>query len=191
MEFDAVIAAQRMVRPPYQDRPIPREVLERVLLASRKAPSAGFTQGVSFLILEGQDAKRFWEITRTNNRPSTPVIVIPLYSKKAYLDRYSEPDKQKSGMGGNEAAWPAPYWIIDGSFSAMLVMLAATAEGIGAWFFAIFQGHKELLDEFGVPDEFEPIGAIAMGYPTNAKVRSPSLARGRKPLEELLHFGKW
>ena len=196
MEFDDVVRRQRMVRPPYADRPIPSDVVDDILASARKAPSAGYSQGFAFVVLEGADTEVFWRITRPRSAvndalPTAPVIIIPLENKQAYLDRYSEPDKATTGMGGNETAWPVPYWTVDTSFASMMILLSATAQGVGAWFFGIFAGEDELMNELGVPPEFRPIGAIALGYRTDAEQRSPSLKRGRKPFDEMVHKGHW
>ncbi|HZQ27338.1 MAG TPA: nitroreductase family protein, partial [Acidimicrobiales bacterium] len=126
--FGDVVRRQRMVRPPYQDRAVPRLVLDQLLADAQKAPSAGFSQGFAYLVLEGEQTEVFWRHTRPQDPPGTwsaPVVVLPLENKQAYLDRYSEPDKAATNMGGNESAWPVPYWTVDTSFSAMILMLSA------------------------------------------------------------------
>jgi nitroreductase len=45
---------------------------------------------------------------------------------------------------------------------------------------------------FGVPDEWTPIGAIAVGQPDlPADPVPPAPASERKPLDELVHRGRW
>ncbi len=200
MEFQDVVRRRRMVRS-FEPTPVPADVLERILRNGLHAPSAGFTQGFAFLVLEGeQDTKRFWSVTfqdddrrRTFTYPrllDAPVIVIPLSSKQAYLDRYAEPDK--GVFDRRESFWPVPYWDIDTGFAAMLMLLTAVDAGLGALFFGIFPEHLGAFRaEFGVPDTHTPIGAIALGYPRDDDARSPSLDRGRKPLDTVVHRGKW
>lgn len=185
-----------MVRPPYADRPVPPELVDLILANTQKAPSAGYSQGFAFMVLDTEaDTRLFWDLTRpktpADERPTTPVIVLPLESADAYLRRYSEPDKRDFGLGESRDAWPVPFWTVDASFAAMTLLLSATAHGLGAWFFGIFAGEQELLSALGVPDEFRPIGAIALGYPSVEERRSPSLKRGRKPFDELVHRGRW
>ena len=46
--------------------------------------------------------------------------------------------------------------------------------------------------EFGVPDEYTPIGAITLGHRTeDAGTRSSATRRRRKPVEEVVHRGGW
>lgn len=185
----------------YEGRPIPPDVLERVLGAGVHGPSAGFTQGVDLLVLEGRDqTERFWSATldpewrarraRQAGLERAPVIVLPLSHRDAYLARYSEPDKEGLGMD-REGGWPVPYWDVDAGFAAMLILLAAVDEGLGALFFGVFRGERELLDGFGVPPGYRAVGAITLGWPSDDDRPSPSLARGRRPLEDQVHRGGW
>ena len=119
------------------------------------------------------------------------MIVIPLAHMQAYLDRYSQPDK--AGLGMDVASgWPVPYWLVDASMAAMLVLLAAVEERLGAWLFGIFHGQEQLLADLGVPPGYEPIGAIALGFPSAEDTPAGSaLSRRRRPLDDIVHWGRW
>jgi nitroreductase len=200
MEFQDVVRQRRMVRS-FKADPLPAEVLDRILDNARRAPSAGFTQGFSFLVLEGpEETARFWSVTMPDPERreafgyprllDAPVIVVPLSSKQAYLDRYAEPDK--GVFDRRESFWPVPYWHIDAGFATMLVLLTAVDAGLGALFFGIFPEHLDAFrDAFGVPETETPIGAVALGYAAAGDPPSPSLRRGRKPVEQVVHRGRW
>jgi nitroreductase len=197
MEFRAVVRRRKMVRN-FQARPIDPEVVRRILDTANRGPSAGFSQGYAFLTFEGpEETRRFWEAAfpggendRMPGLRNADLIVVPLASKKIYLDRYAEPDKGWTDR--DESRWPAPYWTIDTGFAAMLILLAAVEEGLGALFFGVFPPeHVPLfLRTFGVPPEYEAIGAIAIGYPAVDTIQS-SAKRGRRPLDQVVHRGKW
>jgi nitroreductase len=197
VELREVMRRRRMVRN-FQDRPVPPEALERILDHARRAPSAGHTQGFAFLLLEGpEQVGRFWDCTFPAGRRKefrwpglfrAPVIVLPCASKAAYLDRYAEPDKGWTDR--DEARWPVPYWDIDCGFATMAMLLTAVDEGLGALFFGVFDGLPELRAAFGIPDDFHPIGAVALGWPAPDEP-SPSLRRGRRPEGEVVHRGRW
>jgi len=102
-----------------------------------------------------------------------------LAHEQAYLDRYAEPDKAGLGMETAEG-WPVPYWLIDTAFATLLMLLTAVDAGLGALFFGIFQGERELLEHLGVPPGYRPIGAVALGYPADPDPLSLSLSRGRR-----------
>jgi nitroreductase len=172
--------------------------LQRILDHARRAPSAGFTQGFAFLVLEGaEQVGRFWDCTFPAGRRDgfrwpgllrAPVVIVPCSSKDAYLDRYAEPDKGWADR--DERRWPVPYWDIDCAMATMNILLTAVDEGLGALFFGIFDGLDALRAEFGVPPEFHPIGAVAIGRPAPDEP-SPSLRRGRLPADEVIHRGRW
>ncbi len=197
MEFREAVRRRRMVRN-FQDRPVPPEALERILDHARRAPSAGHTQGFAFLVLEGpEQVGRFWDCTFPPERRGefrwsglfrAPVIILPCSSKDAYLDRYAEPDKGWTDRDENR--WPVAYWDVDCAFATMAMLLTAVDEGLGALFFGIFSGLPALREEFAIPDDFRPIGAVALGWPAEDEA-SPSLRRGRRPAEDVIHRGRW
>ncbi|GIG90819.1 nitroreductase family protein [Plantactinospora endophytica] len=218
MEFSTVVRRRRMVRNYDPDRPVPPELVDRLLEHAVRAPSAGFSQGWAFLVLtEPADRELFWTATTPDtvrrdpaaegspaaevspaaegqNRWLTgmrraPLIVVPLADRDAYLDRYAEPDKGWTDR--DEARWPVPYWYVDTGFAALLMLLTAVDEGLGACFFGIPPDRTGAFRAaFGVPDGFTPIGALSIGYPA-ADHRSPSLKRGRRSVEQVVHRGRW
>jgi nitroreductase len=199
MEFGEVVRRRRMVRNYDPDRPVPPELVDRLLAYAVRAPSAGFAQGWAFLVLaDAADRERFWAATTppqaTSSRWVTgmrraPLIVVVHSHKNAYLDRYAEPDKGWTDR--DEARWPVPYWHIDAGFAALTMLLSAVDEGLGACFFGIPPERTSSYREaFGVPAAYTPIGAITVGYPAPDR-RSPSLRRGRRPMGDVVYRGRW
>ena len=201
MEFREILRHRKSVRA-FEQRPIPAETLDRILATVRYAPSAGFTQGNEYLVLDDPIAvAEFWALTDDPDEPITPeqravlppVLILPLANRQAYLDRYSQPDKIAYGMDQTER-WPAPYWDIDAGMATMLMLLSAIDERLAAYFFGIASGEQELLARFGVPAEFTPIGVIGLGYPAPSDPNAPSSSafkRRRRPTEALLHRNGW
>lgn len=199
MEFADVVRRRRMVRDYDPDRPVPPEVRERLLEHALRAPSAGFTQGWAFLVLEdAADRDLFWSVTTSTDAPDgwltrmrrAPLLVVPLSSKAAYLDRYAEPDKGWTDR--DEARWPVPYWDVDAGMAALLMLLTAVDEGLGACFFGVPAERVDALREaFGVPATHRPVGVVSVGYPGTGDRRSPSLRRGRRGVGEVVHRGRW
>lgn len=199
MDFAEVVRRRRMVRN-FDPRPLPEPVVERLLDAARRGPSAGYTQATAFLVLSGPDeTASFWDATfpdaearaafRWQGLFAAPLLVVPLSHKAAYLDRYAEADKGWADR--DEARWPVPYWDVDAGMAAMLLLLAAVDEGLGALFFGIFPERLARFREaFGVPSDRTPVGAIAVGHPLPDEP-SPSLSRGRRPAAEVIHRGRW
>jgi nitroreductase len=182
----------------FVNRPVDRDDLDRIVANATRAPSAGFSQGWAFVVLEGDDRKVFWETTRPA-KPFDPspgslhaagALVIPLAHKQAYLDRYAQPDKAGFGMD-REQGWPVAYWDVDVAFACQNMLLTAVDLGLGALFFGIFHGEAELLATLGVPDGHRPIGALAIGHPLPGERSSPSLKTGRRPAEDVIHYRRF
>ncbi|MFV0459863.1 MAG: nitroreductase family protein [Actinomycetales bacterium] len=198
MDFDEVLRRRRMVRA-YQDRAVDEKVLDEVLRAGLRAPSAGFSQGWDFLVLtRAADRDLFWSTcsdpaatpdTWLRGMRTAPALVICLSDRDAYLDRYAEPDKGWTER--DETDWPVPYWHTDTAMAAMLMLLAAVDRGLGACFFGVpATRHQAVLDAFGVPANRTPVGVVSFGHPA-ADLRSPSLRRGHRPVESVLHRGRF
>jgi nitroreductase len=200
MDFQDVVMRRRMVRAYDPTRPVPAEIRERLLENALHAPSAGFTQGWAFLVLESPgDRDRFWMATSEDDEESAdpwlsgmrtaPLIIVSFSNKSAYLSRYAEPDKGWTDR--DESRWPVPYWHIDTGFASLLLLLSAVDAGLGACFFGVPPDRAASLhDAFQVPDTYTAIGVITVGYRAPDR-RSPSLRRGRRPVTEVVHRGRW
>jgi nitroreductase len=197
LEFEELIRRRRMVRR-YTAEPVEEQRLTRILDAARRGPSAGFTQGQSFVVVT--DRQRRAEIARIAGEPfyaakgfepwlsGAPVHIVMCVSEQAYRERYREPDKLR---GGPEREWPVPYWYVDGGCALMLLLLAAADEGLAAGFLDLdADGYDELRTFLDIPPDVEPIGLVTVGNPAPDR-RSGSLARGRKPLTEVVHRERW
>jgi nitroreductase len=196
MEFSDVVLKRRMVRN-FADKPVPPEVIERIVQLTRHAPSAGFTQGQSFIVVTRPELKKAIADTCEEAEyvkagfdafiSKAPVLLIPCTSEAAYHHRYQENDKVNED--GTEIVWPVPYWFMDIGCAVMIALLAAMDEGL----VAAFAGSKNL-DTFrsilSIPVEVTPVGVIAVGYRA-LDVASPSLKRGRKSNQDYIHHENW
>ncbi len=182
----------------FEDRDVPSDVVERLLASAVRAPSAGFTQGWDLLVLQGpEQTGRFWASSAPPDGGRAragwpgvlraPLLIVVLSSEAAYRARYAETDKSRSGMG--DGPWPVPWWHVDAAFASLLVVLTAVDEGLGALFFGV-SDPAGLRAEFAIPDTYAPVGAMAVGY-AGADRPSRSLARGRRPLDQVVHRGAW
>jgi nitroreductase len=201
MEFQDVVRRRRMVRT-YSDRPVDPAVVDRMLSNALQAPSAGFSQGWGFLVLDApEDVDRFWRATTpqaSTDEPDSwlrgmrtaPVVIVPMSNKAAYLGRYAEPDKGWTDR--DEARWPVPYWHIDTGMASLLILQTAVDEGLGACFFGIPPSQIDSFrNEFGVPEDYFPIGAVTVGHRAPTAGLQGSAKRGRRPVEEVVHRGSW
>jgi hypothetical protein len=90
-----------------------------------------------------------------------------------------------------EVGWPVPYWDLDAAMAVML-LLTAVDEGVGAWPFGVFHGAEALLRELGVPPGRRLVGAVAIGRRAADDAPTGSArTRRRRPLDEVVHRGRW
>jgi len=196
MEFRDVVLKRRMVRN-FADMPVAPTVIDRIVQLTRHAPSAGFTQGQSFILVTTPETKRAIAATCEEDEyvqrgfapfvSTAPILLIPCTSEAAYHRRYQEVDKVNPD--GTEIEWPVPYWFMDIGCAVMLALLAAIDEGLVSAFVGCKDLHtlRALLD---IPDDVTPVGVIALGYRA-PDIPSPSLKRGRKADEEYIHRERW
>ena len=203
MDLIDAVSRRRMVRRFDPDRTVPLDTVTRLVRLAQHAPSAGHTQGWDVLALvEPADRDRFWEVSREGTAPepdqssrwlrgvsAAPVLLIMLADRTAYLDRYAEPDKGWTDRSLDR--WPVPYWDTDTAMAAMILLLGAFDAGLGALFFGVpGPRHEAVKAAYAVPPDRRIVGVIALGHEAQ-RVRSPSLRRGRRPLGDVLHLGRF
>jgi nitroreductase len=196
LEFSKVLERRRMVRN-YRPDPIPEVTLRRVVDFARKAPSAGFSQGHSFVVVTDPQIRA--KIADLAGEASyveagfdpwisrAPAHIVVCTSEEAYHRRYQEPDKLDDQ--GREIDWPIPYWWVDAGGALMLVLLAAVDQGLAAGFLGVHSipGLRDLLD---IPAEVTPIGVVTIGHGASDR-RSGSLTRGWRPDQDVIHWQRW
>ena len=195
MEFQDVVRRRRMVRE-FTGEPVSDESVRRIMRNALRGPSAGYSQGQSFLVLRGEETAEFYGSLRQlwtyDTVKTAPVVVLAFAVKDAYLDRYAEPDKGWTDR--SEDRWPVPFWHIDTGMAVLLILQTAVDEGLGAVYFGIGADDFEpVRARFGVPDSHVPIGAVAIGHGAEDELpegASPK-ARKRRPFEEAVRFGRW
>ena len=199
MQLTDAVRRRRMVRNYDPQQRVDRAVLIDLLSLAVRAPSAGFTQGWQFLVLDQPaDVDRFWAatVTETGQADSwlagmrtAPALIIAMSDKQAYLRRYAEPDKGWTDQDENR--WPVPYWDIDTGMASLILLLGALDRGLGSCFFGVPpSAHTAVRAQFGIPEGLRFVGVISVGVPAPDR-KSPSLKRGRRQLTEVISFGNY
>ena len=204
MEFAELVRRRRMVRRYQPDRAVPAAVRDRLLDVARRSPSAGFSQGTSFLVLESaEDRELFWAATRSDGPPdqwlsgmrTAPTLIVVWTSEQVYRRRYTESDKSSDVDASAGPDWAAPFWFVDAGMAAMALLYAVIDADpeLGACFFGVPRDTVDAVrDEFGVPAEQLPVGVISLGYRAPGETQSGSpRTRPRKPIDETVHHGRW
>lgn len=196
MQLTDAVHKRRMVRR-FTTDPVDDAALDRILNLARRAPSAGHTQGQTFVVVTNPEVRQAiatlcgeesYVASGFGRWISTaPVLVIPCTSEAAYHRRYQE--KDKIGEDGSEIEWPIPFWHMDAGCAVMLLLLGVVDERLAAGFAGIWDQDaiRALLE---IPADVTPVGVIPIGHGA-PDVPSPSLKRGRKPVAEVIHRERW
>ena len=175
---------------------IPREQIERIAGTIARAPSGGFSQGQSIVVvtepgMRAEIGRRFED--ERGWIAGAPVLMVISANEQRYHDRYNEADKL-AVTGGVEITWPVPYWYVDAGALMMLVLLAAIDEGLAG----AFIGHpdqKRIFDELlGLPKDVVPIGLALIGKPAEdptAEGGTSRLKERRRPRADVVRWERW
>jgi nitroreductase len=196
MEFEKVVRRRRMVRN-YTDEPVDAAALERIMSIATRAPSAGFSQGQRFVVVTDATTRhRIAELAEEDSYVElgmdpwlsrAPVHVVVCVREDDYHERYNESDKLDES--GREIEWLVPYWWVDAGAAFMLLLLTVVDEGLAVGFFGVHR-LPQLKGLLGIPEDVSPIGVVTIGHPAKDR-RSGSLKRGRRDLEQVVHWERW
>lgn len=196
--LDDLVRARRMRRR-FADTPVDAAWLDTMLDLARQVPSAGNSQGLDWLVLDTPEATdRYWSITLGERRAgfvhqgllSAPVLVVVLANPQAYLTRYGEPDKARTGLGSDVGAWGVPYWFLDAGMAVQTLLLAVEDAGLSACFFGLFDNERPVLEAHGVPVGIRAVGTIAIGHRA-AEPEPPGRSAARPLRKDVIHRGSW
>jgi nitroreductase len=196
MEFAEVLRKRRMVRN-YSGDPVDPATLDRLVGAGLRAPSAGYSQGLGFVIVTDDDTRMAiatlageGDYVARGFDPwisAAPAHIVITVSEAVYRARYREPDKLAAD--GSEIDWPVPYWWVDAGAALMAILLAAVDEGLAAGFLGV-HSLPDLSGLLHIPEDHLPIGVVTVGHPLPDR-RSASLDRGPRPRDTVVHLERW
>jgi nitroreductase len=173
MDVFEAVQERRSIRA-YQDKPVPREKLEKILEAARLAPSAKNIEPWHFIAVTDAEKRKALSMgIFAKFLAQTPLVIVACGDKKASPDWYA----------------------IDVALAVENMVLTALSEGLGTCCVGSFS-EKDVKAVVKVPENFEVLLLLAVGY-TQEKVDLSSkllqLMRTRKTLSEVAseeEFGK-
>ena len=188
----------------FSDEAVSRDAIDRILDVARRGPSAGYSQGVEFVVITDPDVRATLSPPPDvlaakgvrNFVEEAPVVVLVCVSAEIYKSRYREVDKARArGVADDDELWFVPYWHTDAGAAMMLILLAAVDEGLSAGVAGVMgaEGQARMQRLLGMPRSHIAIALIAIGHeaPDAKNVRSSATTRKRRPLEEVVHRNRW
>jgi nitroreductase len=171
METWDAITARRNVRE-FEDRPLPREHLERILEAGRRAPSSRNWQPWDFVVVtERENLKELAKVWHSAGHVASSAATIALILSDT--DDPGARDRAQYDLGQ----------------ATMAMMLAAADLGIGS-------GHAAVADQnlarrlLGFPDDRYAAYLIDLGFPADRPLR-PIRNPNRRPFDQVVHWRRW
>jgi nitroreductase len=174
MDFDEVVRRRKMIREYQQDRPIPAEIINKLLKNAHRSPSAGHTQVQEFIVVIDPITKRklCQASLEQHQVEDASVIIVVCSNTSRSVNRY--------GNRGTDF-----YSVIDGAFASMIILQSAINEGIGASFVGAFEDNK-VSRILGLPVQVKPIGIITLGYPAEKPEKFERIG-----LDNLVHYERY
>lgn len=164
MSLVDVILSRRSIRR-FEQKEIPKDILDKILEAGRQAPSAANRQPWHFIVLTDNQIKgelSKWLFTR--HIKNSPVTIVGC-ANTGLLDR----------------RWST----IGTSIALQNMVIAAWAMGVGSCWIGGFKENKvkKLLN---IPDKWKVVALVSFGYPSE----KPH-AKRRKPIERIVGYNKF
>jgi nitroreductase len=144
----------------YQDKPVPPDVVRRIVEAARLTASSMNGQPWHFVVVENRATLRqLGALVRTGPYIAQAPLAIVVVMEKS------------------------PYAVSDASRAIQSMILTAWSEGVGSnW--TGFMGLDEVKSPLGIPDEMDVLAIVPFGYPAKAIGKGK---KRRKPLSEVAH----
>jgi len=205
MDFDDVLSTRRSVHE-YADDPLDDETLNAVFERVRYAPSGYNLQPWEFLVLRDEDRKRRLAeaangqehvaeaaaavVVLGNTDPSAHAeAVLDDWLDKAYLPNEDVRDavmENVEAMAGMDATERRVWTTRSTALAAMTLMYAAWAEGVASCPMEGFDP-EAVVDGFGVPDGYEPVMLVTLGYPAEGADDVENPRKARRPVDAFVH----
>ena len=172
MELKDVIRNRHSVRS-FSSTPIPKPILDEILISANRAPSAGNLQARDFIIIDDQRIKEQLCAAAFDQTFLTQVpIIIVVCANQKRISSY--------GMRGKEL-----YCIQDASAAVEHILLAAVDYGLDTCWVGAFD-EETVSKILRVPPYIRPVAMIPLGH--SKKKRT---ATRRMDIKDLVHINHW
>jgi len=169
MSLLKIIKERRSIRK-FQPKPIPEEIINKLIEALIWAPSAGNLQSRKFYFVFDNEIKEKLAVAAFGQ---SSIAQAPLVVVGCADDRIS----RRYGKRGEEL-----YSICDVSASIQNMMLLIHEQGLGSVWMGAFD-EKEVAKILNLPETLHPIAIVPIGYPAEKPSAPPRVSK-----EEAIKF---
>ena len=171
METWDAITSRRNLRQ-FADRPLPPEILERILEAGRRAPSSRNGQPWDFVVVTDRDQLReLSTVWRGGGHVAQSAVTVALLVDD--VDDQHARETQQYDLGQ----------------ASMAMMIAAADAGVGTGHSAVGDQDKAR-EVLGAPGGKRVAYLLDFGYPADRPLK-PIRNPDRRPLDQVVHRGRW
>lgn len=146
MELFEAIKNRRSVRV-FQDKPVEKELIEKLIEAAAQAPSNCNVQGWRFIVIDNQETKN--KIVENGGSlliKKSPAGILVIYDNRTRNLEYKD-------------------YIQSAAAAMQNIFLSATALGLGCCWLNHLPTQRTFRKMFEIPNYFSPIGFLMLGYP--------------------------
>lgn len=166
MEVFKAIKERRSVRV-FKSKEVEPAKIEKIVEMAVWAPSACNRQGWKFLVLKGRQLDKLIGEGTASFVKDAPLAILVLYEKATDNEEYHDSIQSAAAAIQN-------------------MHLAAFSLGLGSCWVANLPTKEKLVKIFEIPDFYEPVALVAIGYPKN----SPVVIKRKYSIKELLFYNR-
>jgi len=175
MDLFELLMKRRSIRN-FEDRPVPADVVDRLLDAANNAPSGGNIQPLSIVVVQESEART--ELAEmvggqpwVKNAPVSMIFCIDFFRVKRWAAMFDVEFLGEQALSSFLIAYA------DVMCAAQNVVMLAEDCGLGSVYVGTIQSSIGRAREFfGMPDYVLPLMVLSLGYPKSAPRTIPKLA---------------
>jgi nitroreductase len=164
MSLIDVILTRRSIRR-YEDKEIPKDVLDQIVEAGRQSPSAVNKQPYRFVVVTRSEIKKEMKAIFSRFLEKAPVVIV--------------------GCANTKSRLTGKWAVVDTTIALQNMVVAAWSLGIGSCWIGSFNEQKTK-QTLKIPENWKVVALIALGYP--AETPKP---RKKKPTDELFGINQF
>jgi nitroreductase len=169
MEFQQVLKDRRSVRR-YENRPVPREIISKLIDAAEAAPSAGNLRARKYVVIARKETARALAMAAYGQSQveAAPLLIVVC----------ADVDRSSSRYGDRGSL----FAIQDADAATMCILLAAHEAGLGTCWNGAFDDQivREVL---ALEENVLPVAIVSVGWPAER----PHMPKGRE-MEEMVSW---
>jgi nitroreductase len=162
--LDSILGRRSIRR--YENKDIPKGVLQQILEAGRQAPSAGNRQPIRFIVLKDYESKK--QLSNglfSRFIKDSPVVIVGCANVRDILT--------------------GKWAVVDAAIAMQNMVIAAWILGVGSCWIGVFN-EKKVREFLKIPDKWKVVALVTFGYPAEQPKQ-----RKKKQVEKLFSLNSF